>query len=46
MKQLGREEDSLWKDTVPEPHHTHHAVGETYQVPAEKISVMLYGILP
>ncbi|KAG8014453.1 E3 ubiquitin-protein ligase SMURF2, partial [Nibea albiflora] len=28
---LGREEDGFRKDTVPEPYHTHHAMGETYK---------------
>lgn len=30
--QLGGEEDSVWTDPVLEPHHTHHTVGEAYQV--------------
>lgn len=32
MKQLGREEDCFWKDSVPEPHHTYYTMGETHQV--------------
>lgn len=32
MKKLGREKDSFWKDTVPEPHHTDHAMGEADKV--------------
>lgn len=32
VKQLGREKNSFWKDTIPEPHHTYHAMGKTYKV--------------
>lgn len=31
-EKLGREEDGFWKDTVPEPHHTDHTMGEAYKV--------------
>lgn len=50
IKQVGREEDSFWKDTVPEPHHTYHAMGETYPVhtycthPQPRLQVM-YNII-
>lgn len=30
--QLGGEEDRVWANPVLEPHHTHHTVGEAYQV--------------
>lgn len=30
--QLGGEEDRVWAHPVLEPHHTHHTVGEAYQV--------------
>lgn len=42
MKQLGREEDGLWKDTVPEPHHTHHTMGEANQVHMYTSLVLAY----